>query len=125
IISLRRRRREARGFDGYVPGVSSSAPILFRLALHGRCRRVLELEPVLRSTATIARTEALADDALEAEFAGVAEHHVAGLLDMLVDFHPVCERTLPSPLDSLEVNISTLPCCHRLQARCLPRRPEP
>ena len=34
-------------------------------------------------------------------------------LDMLVELQPVVERTLLSPRDSLEVNISTLRCCHR------------
>jgi len=53
------------------------------------------------------------------------ENLVARLLDVLVELQPVVERTLLSPRDSLEVNISTLRCCHRLQARCLPRRPEP
>ena len=53
------------------------------------------------------------------------ENLVARLLDMLVELQLVVERTLLSPCDSLEGNVSTLRCCHRLQARCLPRRPEP
>ena len=43
------------------------------------------LEPVLRSSAANSSTDALADDTLEAELAGVAEHHIAGLVDMLVE----------------------------------------
>src|SRR4029077_6981111 len=52
------------------------SPILFGLALHRRCRRALHLEPVGRAPAAGARAEPLADDALEAHLAGVAEHHL-------------------------------------------------
>ena len=80
---------------------------------------------LLRPAAALGRVEALGDDAFVAEPAGMPENLVAWLLDMLVELQPVVERTLLSPRDSLEVNISTSRCCHRLQARCLPRRPEP
>src|SRR5262249_15981105 len=43
------------------------------------------LSQSFRSTAAIARTEALADDPLEPELACMPEHHIAGLVDMLVE----------------------------------------
>ena len=52
---------------------SAPAPVLFRLAR----RRVLHLEPVAGAPGGIARAQTLADDALEPEFAGVAENDVA------------------------------------------------
>jgi hypothetical protein len=54
------------------------------LPLHCRRVRILELEPVPRSAAHVARAETLADDALEAEPAGVPEHDVPWLGDMLI-----------------------------------------
>src|SRR6516165_6193188 len=55
------------------------------------CIRVFHFEPALRSTAAIARTEALADDPLEPELACMPEHHIAGLVDMLVEVQcPAC-----------------------------------
>jgi len=57
----------------------SLPPIFLGLPCHRWCIRVFHFEPALRSTAAIARTEALADDPLEPELAGVPEHHVAGL----------------------------------------------
>src|SRR5438045_1612889 len=56
------------------------APILFRLALHRRRCRVLELEPILRSAGTVARAEPLRDDAFEAHLACVPEHRRAILV---------------------------------------------
>jgi hypothetical protein len=49
------------------------APALFRLALHRRRVRVLELEPVAGAAGAVARAQPLGDDALEPELAGVAE----------------------------------------------------
>ena len=48
-------------------GDASSAPILFRLTLHGRSIRVLELQPVRRAAGAVARARALGDNALAAE----------------------------------------------------------
>src|SRR5262249_62198175 len=47
------------------------APVLFRLALHRRRRRVLELEPVRRSSRTVVSAEPLRHNAFEAKLAGV------------------------------------------------------
>jgi hypothetical protein len=56
------------------------APILFRLSLHCRRRRVLHLDPVgaLARTRSIARVQPLGYDPLAAELAGVGEDDVAG-----------------------------------------------
>ena len=40
---------------------------LFRLTLHGRSIRVLELQPVRRAAGAVARARALGDNALAAE----------------------------------------------------------
>jgi hypothetical protein len=54
------------------------------LPLH--CRRiwVLHLDPVSRASGAVARAQPLADDAFEAELAGVTEDDVARLADVLV-----------------------------------------
>src|SRR5262249_53285015 len=65
-----------------------SAPLFLRLALYRRRRRVLHLEPVAGAPGGIARAQTLADDALEPEFAGVAENDVAWLGDVLVELQP-------------------------------------
>jgi hypothetical protein len=59
----------------------SSPPILFGLALHRWCCRILALYPVPRAAADIRRAEPLRHDALEAELAGVAENDVTTLRD--------------------------------------------
>ena len=56
---------------------NSSSPFLFRLALHRRGRRVLELEPMSGAAADIRRAEPLRHNALAAELAGVAVDDVA------------------------------------------------
>ena len=50
------------------------SPILFRLTLHRRGLRVLELEPVGRAARSIARSQALRDNTLQPHLAGVLEH---------------------------------------------------
>ena len=46
---------------------------LFRLPFHGRRHRVLDLEPMVDAAGPIVRAEALRDDPLAAERAGVLE----------------------------------------------------
>src|SRR6516162_3838628 len=65
-------------------GSLSSVPILLRFALHRRCLRVLEFQPVLRPAGSVARPEPLRDDAFASELAGVSEHEIAGLRQVLV-----------------------------------------
>jgi hypothetical protein len=69
-------------------GSSSVSPILLGLALHRRSIRVLHLEPIAGAPGGIARAQTLADDALEAELAGVAKNDVAGFGDVLVELQP-------------------------------------
>jgi hypothetical protein len=60
-------------------------PILLRLALNGRRRRVLELEPVRRTAGAVARPQPLRDDAFHAHLAGVCKHQRAvGLLKVFI-----------------------------------------
>src|SRR6516225_11023694 len=73
------------------------APIFFGLTLHCWRRRVLHLEPVVRTAGPVARAEALRDDALQPELAGVAEHDVALLGDVLVEL----ETDLGKPTQQL------------------------
>src|SRR6516225_9343975 len=49
----------------------NSAPILFGLTFHRGRVRVLELEPIRRAAAAVARAEPLRHDALASELAGV------------------------------------------------------
>ena len=64
---------------------SPISPIFFCLPLHRRRFRVLHLQPIGRAAGAIGRTDALRDDAFEAELTGVAEDDVAGLSDMFVE----------------------------------------
>src|SRR6516162_6278601 len=66
----------------------SSTPILFRLSLHRRHRRVLHLEPVRRATRPIARAEPLRHDSFEAHLAGVAEYALAIMDKVFVQTQP-------------------------------------
>ena len=52
-------------------GSALAAPIFLRLAPHRRRRRILDLEPVIDAAGAVGRTEALRDDPLAAEGAGV------------------------------------------------------
>ena len=65
--------------------VIAACPILLRLALHRRSRRIFHLEPVGRAAGAVARAEPLRHDALKPELASMAENDVAGLGDVLVD----------------------------------------
>src|SRR5215468_9173564 len=47
------------------------SPILLRLAPHGRCIRVLHLEPIWRAAGTVGGVLALRDDAFESHLTGV------------------------------------------------------
>src|SRR5438876_2419575 len=62
--------------------------MLFCLALHRRCRRVLELEPILRPAGTVTRAAPLRDYALAAERASALEDDIARLLDAIVNLQP-------------------------------------
>ena len=62
-----------------------TAPIFFRLTLHCRRRRVLDLEPVVDASRPIVRTEPLRHDAFAAERTGVLEDDPAVDLEMLVE----------------------------------------
>ena len=53
-------------------GLFIFAPLPFRLAFHRRCRRVLELDPLLGAPGAVARAEPLRDDTLMPHLAGVA-----------------------------------------------------
>jgi len=48
----------------------SFCPLLLRLPLHRRCRRVLELQPIRRPAGTVARPQPLRDNPLQAHLAG-------------------------------------------------------
>ena len=68
--------------------MKSLAPILFGLA---SCRwglRVLELQPIARSPGAVHRAEPLRDDALKAHLAGVPEHALAIVGEVLVQTQP-------------------------------------
>src|SRR5262245_10754139 len=62
----------------------SSGPILFRLALHRRCIRVLHLKPIGRATRAVRRALALGHYALKPELAGMAKDDLAVPLDVLI-----------------------------------------
>src|SRR5262245_24226511 len=62
-------------------------PVLQRLTMARRRIRVLQLQPIARPAASVARAFALRDDPLEAKPAGMLEHAGAVLVvDMLVEF---------------------------------------
>src|SRR5262245_48798039 len=63
-------------------------PILLGLAPDRGRVGILELQPIKRSAAAVARSEPLRHDTLEAHFAGVAEYDVAGVSEVLVQAHP-------------------------------------
>ena len=89
VVSLH-SRRDARANQALLfgPGcaeVNAAPPIFFRLALHRRGRRVLHLELVWRAAGAVAGAEPLRYDALEIHLAGMPEHDVAGLGNMLVE----------------------------------------
>jgi hypothetical protein len=62
-------REPIEGAD-VIKDAPTSTPVFFRLALHRR-RRLLDLDPVLRSAGAVCRAEALRHNALAAEPAGL------------------------------------------------------
>src|SRR5204863_8769232 len=74
----RRARVRARGKE---QAGSSSPPMLLDLAAHCRCCRVLHLAPFVRAAVDIARSAALAHDALAPEQASVRVHDVTRLVE--------------------------------------------
>jgi hypothetical protein len=60
-------------------------PIFLGFALHRWRVRVLELQPIFRSTGAVGRAKALRYDAFESEPAGVGENGRAVALDMFVE----------------------------------------
>src|SRR5215469_14322975 len=78
-------------FHGHRP----PCPILLRLALHRRRFRVLELEPVLRATRPVARTDTLRDDAFEPHRAGVPEYALAIVGEVLEGSRAAGSRASP------------------------------
>jgi hypothetical protein len=73
-------------------GVRSSPSILCGLALHRRRIRVLELEPVAGVAGTIAPAEALGHldtRPSQPQDAGVTEHDVAGMRDVLIEANSI------------------------------------
>src|SRR5262249_4548722 len=59
----------------------SFAPVLFLFALHGRCRRVLHLEPIGRAAGAVGGVIALRHDGFESHLAGVGENGRAVALE--------------------------------------------
>lgn len=67
------------------PAIPLAAPILVRLTPNRRCRRVLDLEPMVDSTGAVRRTQPLRDDVLAAEGAGMFEEDCASTVVVLVE----------------------------------------
>src|SRR5262249_37802224 len=63
----------------------SFAPVLFGLALRGRCIRVLHFEPIGGAVRTVGGVLALRGNAFEAELAGMGEDSRAVAFQMLVE----------------------------------------
>jgi hypothetical protein len=72
-------------------GASSSqpfaqgAPVLFRLASHGQCRRVLDFEPAIYAAMAVGGTEACRDDTFAPKRADVPEDDFPVAVEMLVE----------------------------------------
>ena len=89
--SIKQRRKHRTDYPahptaptGSLGGSRSSTPILLRLPLYCRGLWVLGLEPIMRAAGPVGRALPLRHDAFETELAGVPEHNVAGLADMLI-----------------------------------------
>src|SRR5215472_15619630 len=96
--------------------MKSLAPILFGLA---SCRwglRVLELQPIARSPGAVHRAEPLRDDALKAHLAGVPEHALAIVGEVLVQTQPRKAPQLSSVMISTGIRPPTLEL-PRMQSR--------
>src|SRR5258708_6226852 len=107
-----------------------SAPLFLRLALDRWCRRVLELQPVLRPAGAVARAEALRDDAFETHPAGVAEYTLAIVGEVLVQTQPrraptqqARERRL-ARLQRLAPQVLAIQLEEVEGVRCIPPPPE-
>ena len=72
-------------------GASSSqpfaqgAPVLFRRAFHGRCRRVLDFEQAIYAAMAVSGTEAFRDDTFAPKRADVPEDDFPIAVEMLVE----------------------------------------
>jgi hypothetical protein len=64
---------------------AQGAPVLFRLAFHGRRGGVLDLEPVVHAAMAVCRTEAFRDDTFAPKGAGVPEDDFPVAVEMLVE----------------------------------------
>jgi hypothetical protein len=62
-----------------------SAPVLFRLALHGWRSRILDLDPIVRSAEPIGRAEPLRHDAFTSELTSMMEQDQAFDVEMFVE----------------------------------------
>jgi hypothetical protein len=71
------------------PAFSLCAPILLGLAVHGRRRRVLHLQPVIDPTSAIRRSKPFRYDALAAERAGMRENLRAVACEVVVEGNTV------------------------------------
>jgi hypothetical protein len=71
------------------PAFSLCAPILLGLALHGRRRRVLHLQPVIDPTSAIRRSEPFRNDAFATERASLLEDDLAVTREMLVEGYAI------------------------------------
>ena len=65
----------------------SASPILFCLSLHRERFGVFELEPVGRSAGPIARAQALRDNPLQTDLAGVLEDRQAAVMRQVFQAH--------------------------------------
>src|SRR6476660_7349668 len=81
---------------GEFPG-SLAAPILLRLTSNRRCRRVLDLEPMVDPAGAVRRTEPLRDDALAAERAGMFEEDCASTVVVLIEGDTLMGAVQASP----------------------------
>jgi hypothetical protein len=97
---------QGAGFRPFLP------PLFLGLALHRRRFRVLELEPVLRTTGAVARPEPLRHDAFEAHLAGVPEYALAIVGEVLV-------QTQPRKAPTQQARERRLACLQRLAPQVL------
>src|SRR5262249_11066523 len=89
IVRIYRAEVERFGFVCYRRARSGSGgpppPVLFGLALHRRCCRVLALEPVPRAAGAVGRAKALRHDTFKHHLAGMGEDGRAVALDMPIE----------------------------------------
>src|SRR4029079_18047306 len=93
------------------------APILLSFALHRRCRRVFQLQPVIDPTSAIRRSEPFRHDAFAAKGAGVLKDRravscemlvkgdtVAGLVDKLSETALAVFEGLPAEIETIALD---------------------